>query len=347
MPGTSASSGAAVSHTYTNVGSPASTPVGITNSGLVVGFVSESKLDACLRPPTAHGGARGRPLPVLGGGDSRATGANDAGVIVGATDFGQPAMYKNRPMLWAYIIERSSGSVTDFRSVVAQPRSSFAVGVTNAGEVVGFHFDNGRAIDSTDDRYPVAFVYHDRVVRPLLPGEPTFAIDVSPGGWALVGISDPVQHDSNFAVVSVKTGATRRLPHPSSIGYPWAVNDSGTVVGETWQRPGGQSHAWIDPPIGGSSDLNDLIPSHPDWTLESATGINARGHVVGTARLAGEPRCFLLAPKGEIRETPRFERVIVDQIIFGIAGDGGGRLLRHGPVPPMGPREIRERFRAR
>ena len=242
-----------LSDTYTNVGSPASTPVGITNSGLVVGFVSN--------PNWTHGFAHqlhtAAPVadlsPVLGGGDSRATGANDAGVIVGATDFGQPAMYKNRPMLWAYIIERSSGSVTDFRSVVAQPRSSFAVGVTNAGEVVGFHFDNGRAIDSTDDRYPVAFVYHDRVVRPLLPGEPTFAIDVSPGGWALVGISDPVQHDSNFAVVSVKTGATRRLPHPSSIGYPWAVNDSGTVVGETWQRPGGQSHAWIDPPIGGSA----------------------------------------------------------------------------------------------
>ena len=158
-----------------------------------------------------------------------------------------------------------------------------------------------------------------------------------------MGISDPVQHDSNFAVVS-----RQDWRHPASAA---SVVDRISLGGERlWDRrwgnlagrPGGQSHAWIYFLIGGSSDLNDpAISCHPDRT-GVGDGINARGHVVGTARLAGEPRCFLLAPKGEIRETPRFERVIVDQIIFGIAGDGGGRLLRHGPVPPMGPREIRE-----
>jgi hypothetical protein len=132
---------------------------------------------------------------------------------------------------------------------------------------------------------------------------------------------------------------------PAGQYWALAINDMGQIVG--YRSPAGWPFAWAFPPINGSDDLNDLIPNHPDWKLEAATGINARGHIVGTARVALEARAFLLAPEGEIRVLHPFDRALEDRILFGITSDGGGRYLRRGPVPPLGPRELRERLRER
>jgi probable HAF family extracellular repeat protein len=47
----------------------------------------------------------------------------------------------------------------------------------------------------------------------------------------------------------------------------------------------------------GMQDLNTLIPSTSGWVLNTATGINLWGQIVGTGTLSGETHGFLLTPK--------------------------------------------------
>lgn len=78
------------------------------------------------------------------------------------------------------------------------------------------------------------------------------------------------------------------------------INDQGQVVGSSWLVSVNTSlsdpsryHAFIWE-SGQMTDLNDLIDPAPGWVLTAATAINARGDIVGTGLLNGEPHGFLL-----------------------------------------------------
>jgi uncharacterized membrane protein len=47
----------------------------------------------------------------------------------------------------------------------------------------------------------------------------------------------------------------------------------------------------------GMQDLNTLISANSGWVLNSATGINFWGQIVGSGTLNGQSRGFLLTPK--------------------------------------------------
>lgn len=47
----------------------------------------------------------------------------------------------------------------------------------------------------------------------------------------------------------------------------------------------------------GMQDLNTLISAKSGWVLNSATGINFWGQIVGSGTLKGKPHGFLLTPK--------------------------------------------------
>jgi hypothetical protein len=47
----------------------------------------------------------------------------------------------------------------------------------------------------------------------------------------------------------------------------------------------------------GMKDLNTLISAKSGWVLNSATGINFWGQIVGSGTLNGKPHGFLLTPK--------------------------------------------------
>jgi uncharacterized membrane protein len=56
----------------------------------------------------------------------------------------------------------------------------------------------------------------------------------------------------------------------------------------------GRPFIWREP--GGMQDLNTLIRSGSGWVLNSATGINFWGQIIGTGTLNGESHGFLLTP---------------------------------------------------
>ena len=68
-----------------------------------------------------------------------------------------------------------------------------------------------------------------------------------------------------------------------------AINDAGDVVGTS----GGRAVVWQ---AGAIQDLNLALPRTSGWRLESASGINNLGQIVGTGTHDGLTRAFLLTP---------------------------------------------------
>jgi probable HAF family extracellular repeat protein len=57
-------------------------------------------------------------------------------------------------------------------------------------------------------------------------------------------------------------------------------------------------HPFVWSERNGMRDLNSLISIRSGWVLNSATGINIWGQIVGSGTLNGQPHGFLLTPKG-------------------------------------------------
>src|SRR5207249_10378820 len=70
-----------------------------------------------------------------------------------------------------------------------------------------------------------------------------------------------------------------------------AINKSGQVVGDA-DTATGASHAFLYD-CGSMVDLNDLVEAGSGWVLESATGINDAGQIVGRGSINGVERAFL------------------------------------------------------
>jgi probable HAF family extracellular repeat protein len=81
----------------------------------------------------------------------------------------------------------------------------------------------------------------------------------------------------------------------ADISEPWAINDTGQVVGKLYYQ---DEHAflWQD---GKMYDLNELVDTSSDYILTSAYDINNKGQIVGTAELYGVRHGFLLDPVPE------------------------------------------------
>lgn len=78
------------------------------------------------------------------------------------------------------------------------------------------------------------------------------------------------------------------------------INDEMEVVGSSWLvseltsiNDPTEQHAFIWDKFNGMLDLNELVNA-PDWTLTSATAINAHGDIVGVGIVNGEEHGFLL-----------------------------------------------------
>ena len=93
--------------------------------------------------------------------------------------------------------------------------------------------------------------------------------------------------------------STRLALAPKSPSYAQAINDCSIIVGAF--GPFSDAYrAFIWQNASGFQDLNTLIPRGSGWTLESATGINDRGEIVGRGAPDGhEDGGFLLLPTAE------------------------------------------------
>lgn len=79
------------------------------------------------------------------------------------------------------------------------------------------------------------------------------------------------------------------------------IGTSGNTVAQQDGVPGGTIQVIGRPFIwserGGMQDLNTLIRVSSGWVLNSVSGINLWGQIVGSGTLNGEPHGFLLTPR--------------------------------------------------
>jgi hypothetical protein len=82
------------------------------------------------------------------------------------------------------------------------------------------------------------------------------------------------------------------------------IGSSGNTDYSTWDQDTpfevtGRPFVWSE--RSGMQDLNTLISPSSGWVLNSATGINIWGQIVGSGTLNGQSHGFLLTPKKLLR----------------------------------------------
>jgi probable HAF family extracellular repeat protein len=77
--------------------------------------------------------------------------------------------------------------------------------------------------------------------------------------------------------------------------FAYGINDSGRVVGQ-WND---NAFLFIN---GNPINLNSQIPANSGWILQSATGINNQGQIVGFGKFGGQTSAFMLTPSAEAPE---------------------------------------------
>ena len=108
-----------------------------------------------------------------------------------------------------------------------------------------------------------------------------------------------------------------------------SINDSTLVVGASrFNNSTSYAFIWED---GELFDLNTLIPADSGWELVSASKINNKNQIVGTGKINGESRGFLLTPEAKSVPEPTSA--------LGVLGLGGlsmvlGRLRKRKPSHP-------------
>ena len=246
---------------------------------------------------------------------------NDAGVIAG---WGFPATpYKG----WVY----ADGRREPIPAMADD--QSYAVGINNAGAVVGYMYDGsgnsrpflyrngqttnlgvapgafgGWAIDINDagtivgiatggTNYPV--MYKDGAWTSLAP-------EFQHGGWTF-GINEAGEVAGRVNVIAnndfitrafrYRDGALTLLGDPLANSTPGDINNHGVIVGA--YGPENNRRAFVEH-AGRFVDLNTLLEPGSGWVLRHAEGISDAGHIVGYGRSRnGSERAFMLVPVPE------------------------------------------------
>ncbi|MGA2336194.1 MAG: hypothetical protein ABSG08_12525 [Terriglobales bacterium] len=196
-------------------------------------------------------------------------GISNTGQIVGQNS------YYPQPDTWGigHATSWKKGVVTDLGTLgggadVADYGSS-AGGVNDLGQVVGW---------STTDPIPFS-----------LDSSPVHAVLWTPSGV----IRDLGTLPGDVSSVASKINFFGQVI--GSSGNTLYLNTSCDCSEDSPFEVTGRPFIWTQ--RSGMQDLNTLIPGTSGWVLNSATGINNWGQIVGSGMLNGEQRGFLLTPK--------------------------------------------------
>jgi VCBS repeat-containing protein/probable HAF family extracellular repeat protein len=310
----------------------------INNSAIVVGYATESGLFPVTRAFVYDPATGMQDLGTLGGDDAGATAINDVGQIAG----------------WAY---DAAGKIKGFRydpgtgmfdlGGLGTNAGVYPQGINAAGAVVGTSFYNGMQ---------VAFLYTDAGGIQIAGGAPSstrtyLGYDVNDAG-KIVGYSYPIgafitgpdgvgvgtlgtgwaYAVNNSDQVTGSTGAfdpdshlfrytpgvgvvdLGSLPGGETVGLD--INAAGQIVGKG-KAGDGVDHAiyWDD--ADGLVDLNHLIAPESGWFLQSATGLNDQGQIVGSGVINGQTRAFVLTPDSGTDATAPSAGLEADDILAG------------------------------
>ncbi|CAG0993035.1 hypothetical protein ANRL3_02909 [Anaerolineae bacterium] len=202
-------------------------------------------------------------LGTLGGTESRAEGINNRGQVVGYYSYGFYAGAYSTKRAFLY-----DGGVMHDLGTLEGTNNSMALGINDAGQVTGYSFTTGQAIQK-------AFIYSNGVMQDIgTLGGGSVAYDINNVGQ-VTGVSK--------SIAFIYSGGTMQSLGTlgGSYSYAYSINDYGQVVGYS-RTNYSQTHAFLY--TGGiMQDLGTL-----GGTNSGALGINNIGQVVGYSQLAGD-----------------------------------------------------------
>jgi probable HAF family extracellular repeat protein len=206
----------------------------------------------------------------FGGGGARARAINDLGQVAG--------WRSSRAFLY------SGGVLTELGTLGGS--GSYARGINAAGQIVGSSW--------TTNGQSHAFLYAQGQMRDLgtLGGPSSDAHAINAAGQ-IVGYSttaDGASHAFLYSHDQMLDLGT--LGGTGSLAL--AVNANGDVVGSS-ATTGLRGHAFLYS-NGQMTDLNALIPANTGWELQTATGINDAGQIVGMGDYTWRIAAYLLTP---------------------------------------------------
>jgi uncharacterized membrane protein len=242
--------------------------VGLNDHGLAIGI-------AINRRTTARQGfafSNGK-VTLLSGAHSRPFAVNNSGQIVGESQIAGAT--KSAAVIW------DGAKVTPMGDCCA----SVAYGINNRGVAIGNIYDES-------GRYR-AFVWDEAHGLRRIGPENGFsaALAINQAGEVILQV---YPND----LLLYRDGRTRRLDLSDKrpAAHPRAVNDCDVIVG-SYGPFGDADRAFIWSEAQGFRDLNDLTGEHKGWVLQTATGINEAGEIVGWAEHNHEDAGFLLIPQ--------------------------------------------------
>ena len=261
----------------------ASSAAALNNIGDVVGSASTS---TATHPFLFRNGKLtdlGIPSGLNGG---AATGVNTSDQVVGQFNGGSRRQAFSRAFLW------QNGQFTDIGTLGG--RSASATGINSTSQIVG------SSLTASGQNH--AFIWQNGTMTDLgtlAGGSFSNAAAINDAG-TIVGSSD----DGNFVshAVIFQSGAVTDLGVPVDFtsSSANALNLKGVVVGVASAGSyRGISHAFVAQ-NGSITDLNRLIPGNSGpWVLQTATGVNDAGEIVGTGTFNGIERAFKLTPTNQ------------------------------------------------
>jgi probable HAF family extracellular repeat protein len=230
-------------------------------------------------------------------------------------------------------IRFTDGLAKEISGVVQNDRHSYGIDINDPGQFVGYSDDSG-----------LGTYYHAFRVTDGLGMESLGSLggSINAGGeysanrsvsqaW---GINKTAQVTGKSSTTSLRwhgflftdgtgmvdLGVLQGDDSSSGVG----INDSGHVVGQSWNSNGGLSHPVLWTRAGCPEDLNSAPGiKESGWTLGQVRSINNNGQIVGTGKSPeGKSHAFRLTPMGASAE-PQCP-----------ASTGGGGAPAPAPAPP-------------
>jgi probable HAF family extracellular repeat protein len=212
-----------------------------------------------------------------------ANGVNDSDQVVGTFVTGFKRSAVSHAFLW------QNGTFQDIGTLGGSPANAVATAINDAGQIVGSSASPGGSH---------AFIWQNGVMTDLgtLPGGFSSSAAAITSHGLIAGSSGTANFGPSHAVL-FQNGTVTDLGVPSGFtsSSANALNNNGVVVGvASTGSYKGINHAFIAQ-NGTITDLNRLIPgTASNWVLQSATGIDDSGIIVGTGTNSGVQRAFLL-----------------------------------------------------
>ncbi len=262
---------------------------GINNYGKVVGYsqtTNNTAVQAFLYTSTSM-----TALSTLGGLNNRAYGINDAGQIVGWSEVGGGGGGGSGggADTHGFLYNIANGLTTDLHNPGLGGTNSRAYAINAGGQIAGYCQTTSNAANN-------AFLYSNGGMLDLgviTGGTNSYASALNASGhvvgWSEIG--GGIEHAFLY------TGGP--LQDLGSLGgslkksHAYGINDQGQIVGWSEISAGGDIHAFLYKNAT-MNDLNDLIDSGLNWTLQEARGINSSSQIVGWGLHNNETHAFLM-----------------------------------------------------